>query len=165
MAVNQKKPKIAIISSVGRTREIGKGNNLIWRISEDLKRFKSLTTGHVIVMGRKTYQSIGRPLPNRTNIVVTRNKDFSAEGVTVAHSLDQALELAREKEKETIFIIGGAEIYKEILPQVDELYLTVIDDSKEADSFFPDYNEFTEEISREDKEQDGLKYSWVTLTR
>src|SRR3989338_10723261 len=140
----RKKPIVSAIAAIGKNRELGKRSDLIWRIPDDLKRLKALTTGHVVIMGRKTYESIGRPLPNRTNIIVTRNPDFTAPGCLVATSVPDALDLAREHETEEIFILGGAEIYTQALPFTDRLYLTIVDATDpEADTFFPDYSEFT----------------------
>lgn len=159
-------PKVSMIAAIGRDRGLGYQGQLLWRIPEDLKRFKALTTGHPVIMGRTTFDSIGRPLPNRTNIVVTRNADWSHEGVTVAHSLEEALEKAREAGPSEIFIIGGAQIYAEALPYSNKLYLTLIDDQKPADVFFPEYKDFTKEVFREEHgAPDGLKYTWVDLEK
>ena len=161
-----KTPRVSAIAAIGRNRELGKRDELIWRISDDLKRLKTLTTGHTIIMGRKTYESIGRPLPNRTNIVLTRNLDFAAPDCTIAHSLEEALALARQREGEEVFIIGGAEIYAAALPQTSRLYLTLIDAADpEADTFFPDYSEFTKIIEKESREHNDLHYEWLTLER
>ncbi|OGC88788.1 hypothetical protein A2419_03490 [Candidatus Adlerbacteria bacterium RIFOXYC1_FULL_48_26] len=164
------KPYISIVVAVGKNRELGLGGKLLWHIPEDLKRFKALTLGHPVVMGRKTFESIvailGKPLPGRTNIVITRDTNWSYEGVLVFHSLEEALAKARELDQEEIHIGGGADLYAQALPFVDRLYLTLIDDTKEADTFFPGYeSEFTKEISREQHEHEGLKYTWVTLER
>ncbi len=133
---------ISIIAAIQRKdRGLGFQNKLLFRISDDLKNFKNLTEGNVVIMGRKTFESIGKPLPNRENIVITRNENFKPEGVSVVHSLDEALELALSFKKE-IFIIGGGEIYQQALPRTDRLYLTVIDGDLPADTFFPDYSEF-----------------------
>ena len=110
---------ISIIVAIARNGVIGNGNALIWRIAEDLRRFKALTTGHPVIMGRKTYESIGRPLPNRTNVVVTRRKDYRPEGCLVAGSLEQAVGLFDPSEE--IFIIGGAQIYAQAMPMADRL--------------------------------------------
>lgn len=150
-------------------RGLGKGNDLLWRIPEDLKRFKELTTGHPIIMGRKTYESIGRPLPHRTNIIITRNVDYAAPGCVVVTSLDDALVKAREAEaknnnaEKKIFIIGGGEIYNQAIPHTDILHLTLVDGNKEADAFFPDYSDFKTEIWREDHPESSPSYSWVDL--
>lgn len=162
------KPIISAIAAIGaRNRALGKGGDLIWKIPEDLQRFKRLTSGHPIIMGRKTYESIGRPLPNRTNIVVTRNPDYEADGCLVVHSLEEALARARQIENTEICIIGGSYIFTEALPQIDRLYLTLIDSDEKGDVYFPEYEqEFTRIISREDHQtKDGLKYSYVTLER
>lgn len=120
------KPRISIIAAVGQNRELGKKNELIWRIGADLKRVKELTMGHPIIMGWNTYQSIGRPLPGRTNIVISMTPAEIAECVVVT-SLEEALARAREIEKEEIFIFGGASVYRESIALTDRLYLTRIE--------------------------------------
>lgn len=160
------KPRISAIAAIGKNRELGTKNQLSWRIAEDLKRVKTLTIGHPLIMGRKTFESIGHPLPGRTNIVVTRETDFVAVGCTIAHSLEEALTKAREVETEEIFIFGGAQIYESALPFIDRLYLTLIDEEdKDADVFFPDYSEFTKVIETERRDYEGLAYAWITLER
>ncbi len=160
-----KKARISIIAAIGKNRELGKGNELIWRISPDLKRVKELTTGHPLIMGRKTYDSIGHPLPNRTNIVITRSQ-MCLEGCLVVDSLEKAIEAARAIDSEEIFIFGGASIYAEAFPLVERLYLTVIDaEDRDADAFFPDYSTFTNEITREVHSEHTPPYTWVTLER
>ena len=158
------KPRISIIAAIGENRELGKNNDLIWRIKDDLKRVKELTTGHPIIMGQNTYESIGRPLPNRTNIVLTQDKDYSPEGCVMANSLEKAFEEACKVEDEEIFIFGGAYVYKQTIYMADRLYLTLIHDSdKDADAFFPDYSKFRKIIEKEERDQAGLKYDWITL--
>jgi len=158
-------PRISIIAAIGRNRELGKHNELIWRVREDLKRVKELTTGHPIIMGRKTFDSIGHPLPNRTNIVISR-AHLCIEGCLVFDSLEQGLEAARAIEHEEIFIFGGASLYEATLPIADRLYLTVIDaEDSEADVFFPDYSAFTKEISREEHSVHTPPFTWLTLER
>ena len=145
---------------------IGKANNLPWRLPDDLKRFKKLTSGHPIIMGRKTYQSINRPLPDRTNIVVTRDMNLEIPGCIVAHSAVEAIKRAREFDREEIFIIGGAELYKETLSLADRLYVTIVDTHVDGDAFFPEYsNIFTKKISEESGEFEGLKYSYLVLEK
>jgi len=156
--------KVNIIAALGKNNVIGKDNGLIWRIPDDLARFKQLTVPHPIIMGRKTFESIGRPLPGRTNIIVTREENFLADGCVVTHSVDDAIKKAKKLDDE-IFIIGGGEIYKQTLPYADKLYLTLVDNKEEGDIFFPDYSEFKKEISREEREYEGLKYTWVDLER
>ncbi len=121
---------------VAMTREgvIGKDNALPWRLPQDLKRFRSITTGNSVIMGRKTYESIGKPLPARTNLVLTRDAEYRAEGVIVCHSWDDVLDSVRG----TPFVIGGAEIYRQALPRLRRLYLTLIHRNFEGDAFFPD---------------------------
>ncbi len=159
---------ISMIAAIGKNRELGKNGDLIWRISDDLKRVKELTMGHPIIMGRKTYESIGRPLPGRTNIVITSDSDYVAEGCVIVSSLDDALaEGQRVPGANEIFIFGGASIYDAALPKTNRLYLTLIEASdQKADTFFPDYStEFTKVIKKEGREQDDLTYNWVTLER
>lgn len=160
-------PLISAIAAIGRNRELGTKNQLSWRISDDFKRVKELTMGHPLIMGRKTYESIGRPLPGRTNIVVTRDQGYVAEGCVVVTSIENALEEARKVEDKEIFIFGGAEIYKLALPFTDHLYLTLIDDEDpSADAYFPDYTEKFMETTRHGvREHEGLKYEWVEFER
>jgi dihydrofolate reductase len=168
------KARVSIAVALGRDRKnnhvIGHGNGLLWRIPDDLKRFKELTMGHPVIMGRKTFESIlaslRKPLPGRTNIVVTRDQNYTPEGAVVAHSLEEALEKAHMIDKEEIHIGGGAQLYEQAFPFVDRLYLTLIDDIKEGDTFFPPYEkEFTKKTFEEDREYNGLKYKWVNLER
>jgi len=130
--------RISIIVAVGKNGVIGSENRLIWRLSDDLKNFKKVTMGHFILMGRKTFESIGRPLPGRTNIILTRQTDYSFEGCIVLHSLDSAIAYAEEQKQEEIFIIGGAEIYTQALLIADKIYLTRVADSPPGDAFFPE---------------------------
>lgn len=126
---------ISIIVAVASNGVIGCHNRLIWHISEDLKRFKALTIGHPIVMGRKTYESIGRPLPGRLNIVVSRQNDLRIEGVEVVGSIEDAVKRAGVADE--IFVIGGGEIYRQALPLADKLYMTRVEQSPSGDTFFP----------------------------
>nr|AIA13174.1 Dihydrofolate reductase [uncultured bacterium] len=160
------KARISAIAAIGKNGELGTENQLSWRISDDLKRVKELTTGHPLIMGRKTHESIGKPLPNRTNIVVTRDPAYVSEGCVIVHSLSEALEKAREIDGEEIFIFGGAQIFKEAMPFTERIYLTKIDaEDPNADVFFPDYSEFTNVIEKEKRDQDGLAYEWITLEK
>ena len=159
-------PHINIIVAHSKNMAIGKANSLPWHLPDDLKRFKKLTTGHPIIMGRKTYQSINRPLPDRTNIVVTRDMGLEIPGCVVVHSAAEAIKKAQEFDQEEIFIIGGAEIYKETLPLADRLYVTVVDMYVDGDAFFPEYsNKFSKKISEEPGEFEGLKYSYIVLEK
>ncbi len=159
-------PTISIIAGIQkRDWAIGKDNELLWRIPDDLKRFKALTTGHVLITGRKNYESIGRPLPNRTTIITTRNKDFKAEGCIVVSSLEEAFNKAKEIEKEEVFIMGGGEIYNQALPYANKLYLTIIDGEKEGDIFFPDYSEFTKMVFKEEHPEGNPPYTFLELVK
>ena len=168
--MESKKPCVSIVVSIGKNGVIGRLDKLMWPIPEDLKRFKQLTMGHPVIMGRKTFEpillSLGKPLPGRTNIVITRHKNYKPSGVLVTHSLKEALDKAKEINKEEIFIGGGAQIYEQALPFVDKLYLTLIDDEKEGDAYFPEYKHlFTKKIKEEVCEYNGLKYTWVDLEK
>ena len=134
---------ISLIAAIGKERELGFGGKLLWYIPDDMRRFKEITTGHPVIMGRKTWESLPerfRPLPGRTNIVVTRQADYKAAGAIVADSLGAARAVAARAEgANEIFVIGGGELYVLALPFADRLYLTLVDDIAEADTFFPSY--------------------------
>jgi dihydrofolate reductase len=132
---------ISIIVAVAKNNAIGKDNQMIWRLSSDLKRFKRLTTGHHILMGRKTFESLGRPLPNRTNIVVTRNKDYRPEGALIFNSVPEALQHCRDAGEDELFVIGGGEIYRSLIPAADKMYLTRVMTAPEGDTYFPEFDE------------------------
>jgi dihydrofolate reductase len=132
---------VSIIVAMDRRRGIGLNNQLPWRLSADLKRFRDLTMGRHLIVGRRTYESIGQPLPGRQMIVVTRNKNYRAAGCAIAHSLDEALALARAEGESEAFIGGGAELFAEALPIADRLYLTRVDAETAADTFFPEWDE------------------------
>lgn len=159
---------ISIIVATGRNREIGVKNKLLWKIPEELKRFKEITSGHPIIMGRKTYESIGRVLPNRTNVIVTRDAEYAVEGAVVVHSLEEALRKAQgEPGSDEVFIIGGAQIFEQGLPLSDKLYITLVDaDFPEADSFFPEYEDrFNKKVFELDQESAGYKYKFIELKK
>lgn len=159
-------PRVSAIAAIASgNRALGRGNDLIYKIPEDLKRFKDLTSGHPIIMGRKTFESIGRVLPNRTNIIITRDLDFKAEGAIVVNSIEEALEKAKRLEKEEIFIIGGAQIYQQALPFTDKLYLTLVEGSPEADVYFPDYTSFTKKTFEQKNESNGISYIHLDLEK
>jgi dihydrofolate reductase len=155
--------RLSLIAAIGENRELGRGNDLIWRISPDLQRVKALTMGHPIIMGRRTHESIGRPLPGRTNIVVTRTLS-EIPGCVVAPSLAAALAVARATNDTEAFIFGGAQLYQEALPQADRLYLTLIHaTAKDADVFFPEYSRFNRKIAEEHHPEHTPPFTWVTL--
>ena len=142
---------ISIIVATAENGVIGKDNQLLWRLSADLKQFRILTTGHSIIMGRKTFESIGKPLPNRTNIVISRQSNYDfPEGILKANSLEKAIEMAQNAAgSEEIFIIGGGNVYKQALDITDKIYLTEVKANIEGDAFFPELNEKDwKEISR-----------------
>lgn len=158
-------PKISIIAAISSNKALGKNGKIPWHISEDLKRFKSVTSGHVVIMGRKTFESIGRPLPSRINIVVTRVTNYQAAGCLVTHSLDQAIKIAKQKEKKEIFIIGGGQIYEQAISLADKLYLTIVEGNFEADTFFPDYSQFKKVTFEQSGESGNFKYKFLDLVR
>jgi dihydrofolate reductase len=146
---------ITVIAAIAKNNALGKDNDLIWYLPADLKRFKKVTTGHYILMGRNTYESIGKPLPNRTTIIITRNKNYSKEGCLIAGSLEEAIDLAKEEAQ--LFIIGGAQIYKEVISKnlADQLDITLVHSEFEADVFFPEIDtNIWKEVVREDFKAD-----------
>jgi dihydrofolate reductase len=155
---------ISLIAAIGKNNELGKENKLLWSLPADMKHFKDITTLHTVIMGRKTFESIGKPLPNRRNIVITRDVNYKKDGVEVAHSLAHALDLAGDMNEE-IFIIGGAELYKDTIDIADKLYITHIDaEDKDADAFFPEiipiaWNEVKHEEHEAD-EKNPLPYTF-----
>lgn len=166
----QEAETISLIAALGTNRAIGKDNDLIWKLPGDLPRFKALTLGHPVIMGRKTWESLPanfRPLPGRTNIVVTRDAAYNAPGAILAQSFPEALSLARDAEgAEEIFAIGGQQVYECALPFASRLYLTLVDDAQEGDAYFPSYeDQFQREVAREEHEHEGIRYAHVTLER
>ena len=161
---------VTIIAAIGQNNELGKGNDLIWHLPADLKRFKKVTTGHPIIMGRNTFESIGKPLPNRTTIIITRNKNYFIEGCLIAYSLQEAITMANEINTDS-FIIGGAQIYKQALEtlSVDQLDITLVHQSFDADVFFPKIDTAVwQQVSKEDfkaDEKNKYDYSFVSFTR
>ena len=156
---------ITIIAAIGNNNELGKGNDLIWHLPADLQRFKKRTTGHAIIMGRNTFESIGKPLPNRRSIIITRNTSYQKEGCEIVHSLEDAIKLIEDQDD--AFIIGGAQIYKEAMEKnvVDQLDITKVHQDFEADVFFPTIDSKTwKEVSREDfspDEKNLYTYSFI----
>jgi dihydrofolate reductase len=183
-----KDPKISIIAAIGENRELGKNNKLLWDIPEDMKRFRELTKGHVVIMGRKTYESIGHPLPKRINIIVTRDKkkflsshpeldsgsDSGQARMTtgfVCQSLEEAIELAKSltthyslpTTNDEIFIIGGGQIYEQGIKYADKLYLTIVEGKFVADTFFPGYSEFKKTVFKRKSENEKNIFTFIDL--
>lgn len=138
---------ISMIVAADENNVIGKDNQLIWHLPDDLKFFKQKTSGHCIIMGRHTFESVGKPLPRRTNIIITRDKNYTAEGCKVVHSLEDALELA--KEDDNPFIVGGEQIYRLALPIADEVFLTRVHAEFEGDRHFPELGDEWKEVESE----------------
>ena len=160
---------ITIIAAIAKNNALGKDNDLIWHLPADLKRFKKVTSGHHILMGRNTFESIGKPLPNRTTIIITRNKEYFKDGCLIANSIEEAIELVENKDE--IFIIGGAQIYKETIEKnlADRLDITLVHHEFEADVFFPEIDlTIWEEAARENfiaDEKNKFDFSFVSYTK
>ena len=160
-------PRISVIAALAKNGVIGIENRLPWRLPEDLAHFKALTLGHPILMGRKTFESLGRPLPGRTNVVITRNPAYCTAGCLVAASIPAALALCADADE--VFFIGGAELYAQAIPLADRLYLTEVDIEATGDAWFPDYDRGAfREISRESHtgaKGDALRFDFVVYER
>jgi dihydrofolate reductase len=165
---------ISLIAAIGKNYELGRDNKLLWNLPADMKHFRDTTRGHTVIMGRKTFESIGRPLPNRENIVITRDPVYQATGVTVVHSLEEALRYAaleqgkhfEEKQEDTeIFIIGGAEIYKQGIALANKLYITHVDATLAADTFFPAIGSEWKKVSEEKHPADAENQYPFTFTQ
>jgi dihydrofolate reductase len=158
---------ITIIAAIANNNALGLNNKLIWHLPEDLKRFKRVTTGHHVIMGRKTFESLGKPLPNRTTIIITRNKNYKANNCIIVNSLDEALENA--KQDKNPYILGGAEIYKLAMPIANKLDLTIVHHEFQADAFFPEIDtSIWKEKSRENFKADEMNkydYSFVSYEK
>jgi dihydrofolate reductase len=155
----------SLIVAIGKNRVIGVNNTLPWHLPEDLKRFRALTTGHHIIMGRKTYDSLGRLLPDRTTVIVTRNQAYKVEGAIVVHSLKDAIAACGDDEE--VFLIGGAELYKDGLKLANKLYVTEINAEYEGDAFFPEFDP-TEWIAGDAEaciSSNGLGFKYITYQR
>ena len=160
----------SLIVAIANENVIGKNNKLIWHLSEDLKRFKAITSGHTMLMGRKTFESLPGVLPNRKHIIITRDNNYSVDSnqVSIITDLDAFINKHKNSEEE-IFVIGGAEIYKQLLPYCNKIYLTRVYKSFEADTFFPeiDFSEFIKdyESNRITDEKNGIEFSFINLIR
>lgn len=159
-----KKPKISIIAAVGKNRELGKDNKLLWHIAEDLKHFQKLTTGHAVVMGQKTFDSIGKPLPNRLNVVLSKDPELEIDGCVVSNSINEAIKIGADYSDE-IFIIGGGSVYAQTIDKADKLYLTLVDAEFEADTFFPDYSEFKKIVFEKKESDENYQYKFLELEK
>jgi dihydrofolate reductase len=165
---------LSIISAIGKNNELGLNNQLLWDLPRDMQHFRATTSGHPVIMGRKTFESIGRPLPNRRNVVITRDVSYAKEGVEVVHSLPEAIDLFKYDVNplpngEEVFVIGGAEIYKQAMDHADRLYITHVDSEYEADAFFPTISpNFWNEVSRarhESDEENNVAMDFVLYER
>ena len=159
-------PRISAIAAMDEKRGIGKDNQLLFKIPEDFRRMRDLTFGHPLIMGRKTFESIGRVLPGRTNIIVTRDTTYKVQGAIICHSLEEGVKVAKEKDSKEIFIFGGGQIFQEAMPLIDRLYLTIVEGDFSADTFFPEYEPFFKKVLLEKYgEFDNLKYKFLDLER
>lgn len=166
--------KISIIAAMDGKRGIGKDNKIPWHIKEDLVRLKNLTGGRVVILGRKSYDSMvfyynrtGNPMPGKLYVVVTRDKNYKPvrENARVANSVEEAFEIARKDDGGEIFIIGGGQIFNQVLPLTDKLYLTVVAGNYSCDTFFPNYSNFKKIVFREKRESNGYRYTFLELER
>ncbi len=159
--------RIVIVVAMSENRAIGKDNQLLWQMPADLQHFKKITMGKPILMGRKTYQSIGRPLPGRTNVIVTRDENFKADGCVVVHSIEAALMAVEDQEE--ICVIGGAELFQQMLPLVEKIYLTIVHHEFAADTFFPEINvaewKEIEKVTHEADEKNKYAYDFLVLQK
>lgn len=157
--------KIILVAAHAQNRVIGKNNELVWHLPRDFKHFKEATLGHPIVMGRKTFESLGKPLPKRTSIIITRDRHYQKEGCIVVYSLDEAISEAKKLD-EHIYIIGGAEIYKQALPIANLMYLTEVKANPEGDAFFPEFStkEWKETNRHSFKKDDKNEYDFDIVT-
>jgi len=160
---------ISLIAAIGKNRAIGKANQLLWDLPNDLKHFREITFGKPVIMGQRTFESIGRPLPGRKNIVLSQNAGFHPEGCSVAKDIDTALSLAQDSGQDEIFIIGGGMVYASFLPFAHRMYLTLVDASPEGDTYFPEWNPAEWKVaSSEDHladERNSLGHTFVTYER
>lgn len=160
---------ISLIAGIGKNYELGTKNALLWDMPNDMKHFRDTTRGHTVIMGQKTYESMGKPLPNRRNIVVTRNKDFQVEGVEISYSLEDTIESFKNSPEE-VFVIGGGEIYKQSIDKADRLYITHMNATfPEADAFFPEiipivWNEVSHEEHKAD-DKHAFDYTFSTYEK
>ena len=155
---------ISLIAAMSKNRVIGKNNTMLWKLPQDMERFRKITSGKPVVMGRKTFESIGRPLPKRTNIIITHDKNYKQDGCIVVHSAGEALKAASGSPE--IMIIGGEQIFRKFLPRADRMYLTIIDENFEGDAYFPEYNKNDwKETFRKGHNRDGFNYVFVDLKR
>ena len=153
---------ISAIAAMGQNRVIGAGNKMMWRLPHEWDYFKQTTLGHCIVTGRKNFEAQGRALPDRTNIVVTRSKDYQAKDAIVVHSLEEAIEFAKTKNEQELFICGGGQIYEQAMPLCERLYLTYVDFSEDGEVYFPEFKEenYSKELVKEMGVQDDNKLAW-----
>lgn len=156
---------LKLIAAIGKNNELGKNNDLIWHLSEDMKFFRKTTTGKTIIMGRKCFESLPGLLPNRKHIILTNNLNYKVDGAIIYHNLEEVLNYIKNTSEEC-FIIGGAKIYELFLPYVDTLYLTEIEDTKEADVYFPtfDKTQYQKETIQE-LEENNIKYKFTKYTK
>ena len=158
--------KISIIAAIGSNRELGKDNKLLWHIPEDMHHFKQITWGHPVIMGRRTYESIGHPLESRINIVLTKDPaDLKDHDVLTAHTIEEAVSLGESRDTREIFFIGGGEIYHQAIKLADKLYLTVVAGKFDADTYFPDYSDFQKVLFKKEGKYKEYNYTFLELSK
>lgn len=164
------KPKISLIAALSENKVIGNKGKIPWHISEDWKRFKKLTEGHLVIMGRKTFKSIGKLLPNRINIIITRDPKFSVKDGVIYYSLDEAIknfefQIKNYNLPNEVFIIGGGQIFSEAIKSADKLYLTIVKGNFEGDAYFPDYSQFKKVVYKKESTDGKYQYTFLELEK
>jgi dihydrofolate reductase len=170
MDSGQNKPLISVVAIISENRvladtKLKTSHHIPWNLQADKDYFKSLTLRHPVIMGRATFETLKKPLANRTNIIVTRNPNYKSFGSVASYSLNEAIEWAKVTERDEIFIVGGGEIYAQALPLADRLYLTIVKTHSDGDIFFPDYSNFKTIIAQEDHSESGFEFSFLTLSK
>ena len=157
--------QISMIVAIGKNRQIGADNKMLWHISEEFKHFKKTTMGHTLLMGRKCFDSIGRALPGRTTIIMTRDKSYEQAGCLVVHSLEEGIELAKSRGEDELFIAGGGQIYDQALGITQKLYLSIVDYDGPADIFFPEYQQYDWKCELSEKYNSTTAWELQVLTK
>lgn len=159
--MKNKKPTISMIAAISENHALGKNNKLLWHIPEDFQKFKKITLGHPVIMGEKTFNSIGKPLPGRLNIVLSKNKNLQIKDCVIADSIPEAIFIAKEYDNNEIFFIGGGSIYSQALDLADRLYLTIVEGKFDADTFFPEFVNIFHKVSGKKSSNKKYKYCFT----
>ena len=157
--------KVSMIVAIGKQRQIGADNKMLWRISDEFQHFKKTTMGHTLLMGRKSFESIGKPLPGRNTIIITRDENYQADGCEVVHSVEEGIELAKKKGEDELFISGGGQIYELGLPYTEKLYLSIVDFNGDADIYFPEYKQYDWKLTHKEDHVSNLAWELQVLEK